>query len=340
MARTPRGWATLTRPAARATRALGTPRGRAALTRPAARATRAPGTPRGRATPTRPAARATQAVETPQGRATPDAAGGASNAGGGNTAGSSDGADAAGAGDSAGANGIGGAYNEKSGQVLVYRYVSDQNSPTLQAEFRLPVTSDCVWTKYGDCSIRNACTAKGMLTYANAGTINLTSSAPALNVSVDPKDSTNVYPFRTVPVALSGGEMLHIATSGGEVPAFSSDLVVPSPLVIDQPVADSTGLIKVSATQDLVLSFSGGADDIQLMMQGAVGTRIVECTSTSPGTLTVPEAALAAIGSGTTLYALTVGIANLRVGDWNVLVGTVAEAMTLDHKLAVKIQIQ
>src|SRR6478609_1706665 len=99
-----------------------------------------------------------------------DAAGGASNAGGGNTAGSSDGADAAGAGDSAGANGIGGAYNEKSGQVLVYRYVSDQNSPTLQAEFRLPVTSDCVWTKYGDCSIRNACTAKGMLTYANAGT--------------------------------------------------------------------------------------------------------------------------------------------------------------------------
>src|SRR6478609_1047501 len=96
-------------------------------------------------------------------------AGSASHAGAGNAAGTSS-THSAGSASNAGAYVNGRAYNEKSGQVLVYRYVSDQNSPTLQAEFRLPVTSDCVWTKYGDCSIRNACTAKGMLTYANAGT--------------------------------------------------------------------------------------------------------------------------------------------------------------------------
>ena len=277
---------------------------------------------------------------------------GMSNAGAGNTAGLGNTAGAsntAGAGNGQNAGGAsGGATNgsvfdtnaDKSGQVIVYAFAFGV-SRTLSAEFRLTQKTTCEWTRYGDCQVSSACAADStQTTWASAGTISLTSASPQVDVSIDP-DGSNVYPRAVFGASLTGGEMLRVAATGGTVPAFSADLNVPKLLVIDQPAPDATGRIKAPATADLVISFSRGVEDVSLQLLGSNQGHTLSCRAPFPSsTLTVQAAALAALGAGAEVSAYTLGVKDAPITGWNVLLGTLTEAMTPDHKAAVSIQVE
>lgn len=135
--------------------------------------------------------------------------------------------------------------------------------------------------------------------------------------------------------------MLSVAASGAVVPAFSSEVQAPLLLVVDQPVSDSTGVIKAPTTQDLVITFSRGRDRVSLQLLGGSTTKTLSCTGlSSSSTLIVKAAALAALGAGAQLKAYTIGIGNAPISGWDVKIGTVADAITPDHKAAIAIQVE
>lgn len=263
--------------------------------------------------------------------------------GGSNTAGASSAGESGGGASGASGNSSAGSLSaDKTGSVIVsgqaFRSVG-----TLAVHFTLSGDpAPCEHINYDDCVLSDTSCADNdtSTTYASAGTVSLTSASPQLDIDIDP-DSTGVYPATELKAGLVGGEMLHIAATGAAVPAFSSDLKVPPLLVVDQPVADSSGLIKVPTTQDLVLSFSRGRDGVSLVLLGGSNTKTLSCSGlSSSSTLIVKAAALAAVGSGAQLKAFTVGVDNAPVNGWAVKVGTAAEAITPDHKAAITVQVQ
>ena len=266
-------------------------------------------------------------------------------AGGANAAGASGGATTAG-GNGGGAAGSGGGSTagspsaDKTGSVAVsgraFRSVG-----ALSAQFKLQSGAACKQVNYGDCVLSDLCAdSDSDTTYSSAGTVSLTSAEPLLDVSIDP-DSSGVYQPANLNAGLVGGEILRVTATGEEVPAFSTDLQVPRLLVVDQPAPDASGMIKVPSSQNLVLSFSRGADRVRLQLLGGSSTKSLSCVGlSSSSTLIVEAAALEALGSGTELKAYTVGVVNALITGWDVKVGTVTDAITPDHKAAITIQIQ
>lgn len=259
---------------------------------------------------------------------------GASNAGGG--------ALGAGRSNSAGSSGAGAPSADKTGSVLVYSPVFSAVTRYLYAKFIVTDTAPpCESVTYGDCLVRRGCGDDAeYTTLASAGTITLSSSSPQTNVSTEP-DASGAYNQSRLSVSFRGGEALHIMATGAAVPAFSADLMFPKLLLIDEPAADSTGLIKAKTTEDLTLSFSRAVDGVTLIITGSSNSTYLNCTSqASSKTLTVKAAALAALGSGAQLQLYTAGAVSVPVSGWSVLVGASAETATPDLKAPITVQIQ
>lgn len=229
---------------------------------------------------------------------------------------------------------------EKTGQVLVYAAVFGTDRSFSAAFWPQHRPTQCGSMTYGNCVLTKLCTdnADG-ITYASAGTITLTSTSPRVNVSIVP-DTSSVYKNSLLPASLAGGETLHVAASGDTVPAFASDLTFPLLLIVDRPVADSTGLIMAPSTDDLVLSYSRGSNDVRLLVIGNSATDAVSCYADSVTSMTVPSQVLAALGAGTELRTYTVGINHVADAGWDISLATQAEAITPDKKAKITIQIR
>jgi hypothetical protein len=156
---------------------------------------------------------------------------------------------------------------------------------------------------------------------ADANTITITGTHPDVKLLPDVHNHYLGYTQQTP--LWSGAESLTITANGGEVPAFTQNLNAPGPVTITAPVpTNSTGDVAVSASQDLVMTWTGGLGTVQLLMVSEFpGTDVnVQCRfPASDGTGTVPQAALAAVNVGPVDYAIgSIDDAEVIAGDWTV----------------------
>jgi hypothetical protein len=203
----------------------------------------------------------------------------------------------------------------------------------------------CTSTSYGDCTFSDcsSSTATSVTTYASAGPVTVTSVSPAANIVVQPNADgsyTSIYQFDII---FRGGEAVQVSAAGADVPAFSASVQVPLVLLIDSPVADAQGIYKAASTSDLVINFSRGTADVIISASAQVSARSIylSCQADSlRGTLTIPAAALAAIGSGETIYFETVSKTTVTAGDWDVNIWTALEAFLPDKTHWFEVEVQ
>jgi hypothetical protein len=157
---------------------------------------------------------------------------------------------------------------------------------------------------------------------ADANTITITGTHPDVMLVPDVHSHYTQYTQQTP--LWSGGESLTVSANGGEVPAFMQHLDAPGPVTITAPVPENTGPaneVVVSPSQDLVMSWTGGLGTVQLLMATGLTPVFVQCRfPASDGTGTVPQAALAAVNTGTSI-SFSIGSiddAEVIAGDWTV----------------------
>lgn len=224
----------------------------------------------------------------------------------------------------------------KQGRVLLYSVTVDQATrrDAVYATFYTAASGQCTSVTIGACQVNLGCSQAPEP--VSAGTLSVTSpeagTLPANAVTISPSANAT-YPSSALSGAFMGGEALHIAASGATVPAFSSDLTAPLPLLIDSPVPSNTGTISTTSAGALLLKFSRGASDVMLYAESSDGT--IECYS-DPGTSTllIPQSALA---GADTLYLYTLSTRNLTSGDYAITTGILMNALTPDRASSVKI---
>jgi hypothetical protein len=269
---------------------------------------------------------------------------GGRSAAGGNNADGGNGASAAigsGGRDNAGTATAGSAAT-RHGSVTIADLLSPLPEKVIAAEFiASEVDPGCTLRNFGDCVVQLNCAKSAPATvYASAGVVSATCAAPAINVQIQP-DSDNAYASQPFSSALGGGETLHVAVSGGTVAAFATDITVPLVLLVNSPATDSGGTILASSANDLKLAFSRGVAGTDLVAEGSTQDVSISCMVNSTlGVLTIPAAAIGAIGAGASISLYTFATVSVTAGDWNVDVQSVMNAYTPDHKEAVQIQVQ
>jgi hypothetical protein len=231
----------------------------------------------------------------------------------------------------------------KTGQVMVMNLHQASVTRGLSVMFRdiSPATSACdAPESFGDCTYYPNCDSGSITTNASAGAVTMTSTQPAMTVTILPgTDNQYVTGSGALDPGFSGGETAHISAAGATVPAFATDIAIPLVLLIDSPAPDANGLITANATNDLVLKFSRGAPGVDLLLQTSTGMGTLTCQAASTtGTMTIRTGALAIIGSlRAPLY--TFGNKIVTAGAWSVTVGSLMEAFTPDKARPVTITV-
>jgi hypothetical protein len=199
---------------------------------------------------------------------------------------------------------------------------------------------DCPSTTQGDCTFTPTCNSTVHDTYVSAGTITIASSSPLLDVVQKP-DSDNAYVSQAIDVSFDAGVSLHVSAPGATVPAFSTDLAVPFALLIDSPQADPNGVIAVTTMSDLVIDYSGGTTEVDLVLDGISSAGSVHCDAVSTtGKLTIDARILAAIGSGSSLSLWTFGKSDIFADAWKIQVGFLTDVYMQDQKNPITVRVQ
>jgi len=223
--------------------------------------------------------------------------------------------------------------------VLLSLVMAQTRAAQASASFYTAASPLCTVQTFGDCALHSNCALS--VNSVSAGTLTVTSAAtatlPANNVSMVP-NADSAYDNGVLSGLFSGAEALHIAASGGTVPAFSADVSAPLVITIDAPTPDSNGIIHATTTSDLTIQFSRGTSDVVLSAQvlGGGSPDWLECTSSKAGSMIIPTAALAAAGGPLSL--LTRATRNIIAGDFTVTVGVYMNAYTQDKLHPVQIQ--
>ncbi len=192
-----------------------------------------------------------------------------------------------------------------------------------------PAANPCRVETYGPCTATFCPAASSdpppaAVKAPDAGELTISSSAASYQKTLYP-DANGVYAGDVDQnVAFLGGEMLAISAEGNEVPAFSHTTTAPEPLVVDTsalPPRDSTHFFPYDPTQDLVLDFTGGTDDVRVELQGSGAPSSMFCFwDSKPGTITIPAAALTALGGLGSFYLFTLQNTTVQAGDYGVVV--------------------
>jgi len=245
------------------------------------------------------------------------------------------GTNAAGGANSGGGDGAAGSANPmKWGQVLLRRSSQSaaNNGTSLSVMFR-SMSGDgrtCTTTTDGACkaSVCEGTAAPDATTYASAGTVTITSpDLMGSAVAIPNAENTYASPTISFPMALSGEEPLQISASGGEVPAFQGELVVPLVLLMSSPTyAKPQTSVEVPRDSDLSLVWTRGAEDVVLWVQGysvqasqQPGAASLICQFPSDtGNGTIKSSLLQLLGPGGRLDLLTIRAKTIAVGDYSV----------------------
>lgn len=162
-----------------------------------------------------------------------------------------------------------------------------------------PPPSGCTATDMGDCHlVQCPPPATGDLGYStivthhSAGTISVSGGPQAISLA---PNSDGSYTTRQATQPLwNGGEMLAISGTGGEVPAFSANLIAPSAAMVSAPSVNPNDLV-IDRSKDLSLTWSGGGQATFFVELNAhSGDRpYVQCNFPgTPGHATMPAALL------------------------------------------------
>jgi len=194
-------------------------------------------------------------------------------------------------------------------------------------------TADCTLEKFGDCQVAT-CTPNGKTApiAPYAGDITITDGG-----MVDVKLTTTPGQSYAQPSgrggSLSGGERLTVSATGGDVPAFSTEIAVPRVITINAPVVDDMGSAPIPTSGDLALTFDNraadGESDTKLYVTGSSGTISVSCLlPTETGTASIPAAVLDKVrGSNGSLILLTTRTRQIQAGAFSVSVAAYVSAM-------------
>jgi len=181
----------------------------------------------------------------------------------------------------------------------------------------------CDYTVVGSCVLSDACLFPYDLPALDVGTISLTHAEESL-VSELVDGSYSRPSSGYFDVMLAGGEPLVLAATGGaDLPAFQHETSFPLVILMDSPAGDLTAPVPAPITADLTLEFRRASGDVVLLVHGNAGSvgawRDVLCIgSGDPGTLVLPQQALAYLGPGVDLDVFTAALESIEVGGQSV----------------------
>ncbi|UJR81879.1 hypothetical protein [Sandaracinus amylolyticus] len=178
----------------------------------------------------------------------------------------------------------------------------------------------------GDC-IRVSCPGGASVTSDDAGALSASIDGAEVIAASAPSASGTYSVLGTGP-AFESGDVVTLAATGADVPAFSADVIAPSPLDITLPTS-------ISRAAPLTLTWGATtAESVQLGLVAA-GTAVRCIVPGASGTLTVDPALLAAGGIGSnalisvSAFTTTEVVANAYALDVSVAQG-VSASVTLE----------
>jgi len=198
----------------------------------------------------------------------------------------------------------------------------------------------CERTFVGPCALSEGCEPLDTPSL-DAGTISLENAGEVLvSERVDGEYEEWAGLFDE---SLIGGEQLVLSAAGGaDLPAFEVQATFPLVVLMDSPAGDLATPIPVPTTIDLTLEFRRAPDNVVLLLEGGYWTgeawRGIVCAGAGdPGSLVVPQQALAHVGADVELDLHTVALESVEVGDhtvhFEIRAGTTNEAREHLYKL-------
>jgi len=158
----------------------------------------------------------------------------------------------------------------------------------------------------------------------SAGTVTVTGAA--LPVSIPP-GTNGVYPgFQATQALFNGGEMVTVAASGAEVPAFTKTVTVPGKPTITSPAKPPSGspYLMITRASGFAVTWTGGGSGklFVALFGGANQSTRVNCKfDASAGSGTVPAAALMMLPAGQGGFAMAaISDTSVVAGDWGVTI--------------------
>jgi hypothetical protein len=235
------------------------------------------------------------------------------------------------------------------GTITVASLYYTEAQPVLLIQPSLPYVSGaqgttCTSTRYGDCVINDCTLGNANAARLSAGVITVDSAADQIHQFVTP-DAQGAYSGTQGKFVFSGGEALTVSASGGDIPAFAVNTQFPLLLLVDNAPAASaaTSVIPAPHTAPLSLSWERGAPGVFFAAQpfNVTGNVGAACYFDSQaGTGTVPAEVLSAFPAGQQFLLLTAIATAAEVGPPAVNVWVLGEALTLDKKAHVVLQVQ
>jgi hypothetical protein len=235
-----------------------------------------------------------------------------------------------------------------SGQVALFNLIA-QKYESLTASFvksSTPSSKACDVTSAGSCSV-SVCPddlGGGTVTYASAGLVTATSTEVMGSATLTPgADGTYTMPQIDFEHMFSGLEHVNFKATGGEVPAFETELDMPLVLLLSAPlyVKGMPG-IDAPRNQDLALSWTRGAENELFYLNassaradGQPGRTGISCQFPSvPGSGTISASLLQKLAPNTDLMLYTTASKLVQVGDYAVTIVTV-NSVTNPDKVAI-----
>lgn len=230
---------------------------------------------------------------------------------------------------SSASSGTGGApaLGSKTGQIGVFSGATSQSEVgySVTAGFvERPDASPGVFVEstVGPCAIKTFSTPEvfGPKIAESAGDVTITGGAVPLTLTPDGMNKYAKQKSTTVDLH-AGGETLTISATGATIPAFTRDLVAPSYLDVTSPVQPANNdPLPLDRTQDLVFTWNGGGTGEFVVLLGDSATSMTCKFPTTPGTATVPAAALSMLEPGSHgLFLMQAASTEVvTAGDWTV----------------------
>jgi len=189
---------------------------------------------------------------------------------------------------------------------------------------------DCTTQQAGACSIYS-CTPYTPPPPRNAGT--LTFGGGKIPLAVAPSKKGGYDQANAAMALYAPGDTVHLAASGGFVPAFALDAVAPGPIA--WRTAPSAATRDSAITLTWAAPSAGPAGIMRVTGRGSSFTSFTCEAPARDGTLTVPAEALAAL-TGDTLYLSSDHLRSVRTkqGDWTVDLRIHADTVLADGHAA------
>lgn len=174
---------------------------------------------------------------------------------------------------------------------------------SITAMFRKGLTTDCVARHVGTCQITRCGQGGSGGAAVSAGTITVgaTKLEPRPDKTYPPLFSAGAYP---------AGQMVHVEASGGDVPAFSADVLAPTPLAVTTPAGGNLDMRvplpgSLSKSKDYALAWVANQGEVSAQIYqhwGPSSTKpslFVACRfDAASGQGVIPSAALADLSTG------------------------------------------